>query len=79
MHVHRIEVHYPPDQAQEPIIELFDRLLGALRMNGQICGTQWPMYEASPGFWTWNSILYSTTAAMHAGSCQTSLGTSPMR
>jgi len=45
MHVHRIEVHHPPDQAQEPIIELFDRLLGALRMNGQICGTESPIYN----------------------------------
>ena len=44
MHVHRIELHCPSDQSPETTIEHAVALLGALRMNGQVCGGEWPIY-----------------------------------
>ncbi len=44
MHVHRIEFDLPSGQTPEKTIELAECLLGALRMNGQLCGAEWPIY-----------------------------------
>lgn len=44
MHVHRIEFGLPSGQTSEKTVELAEGLLGALRMNGQICGREWPIY-----------------------------------
>lgn len=44
MHVHRIELRCPADQLLRTTVKLVEDLLGTLRMNGQVCGAEWPIY-----------------------------------
>lgn len=44
MYVHRIEFSPGDDQLPEKTLDLADGFLAALRMNGQICGAEWPIY-----------------------------------
>jgi predicted nucleic acid-binding Zn ribbon protein len=44
MYVHRIEFSLSSGQTQEETVEFAENLLAALRMNGQICGAEWPIY-----------------------------------
>ncbi|WP_158380883.1 DUF2310 family Zn-ribbon-containing protein [Chitinilyticum litopenaei] len=44
MYVHRIEFSIPADQDAETTADFAKSLLGALRMNGQLCGKEWPLF-----------------------------------
>lgn len=44
MYVHRVEFCGPAALPQEKIVDFANNYLAALRMNGQICGSEWPIY-----------------------------------
>lgn len=44
MHVQEIVFAVKHDHSREMISDIAERYLSALRMNGQICGSEWPLY-----------------------------------
>jgi len=44
MYVHRLEFCFTDQDVLDKLSDMADMCLSALRMNGQICGTEWPLY-----------------------------------
>ncbi|MBU1379326.1 Zn-ribbon-containing protein [Myxococcota bacterium] len=45
MYIQRIKVSFIGDEPQKDIVDVADDYLAALRMNGQVCGEEWPIYS----------------------------------
>lgn len=44
MYVHRLEFSFDKEKSPDNLSDIANTYLAALRMNGQICGREWPLY-----------------------------------
>ena len=44
MYVQRVEFCFRGNEPPEQLVDVVEGFLGALRMNGQVCGREWPIY-----------------------------------
>lgn len=47
MHVQRIKFSFNGNEPSNDIVDVANDYLAALRMNGQVCGNEWPIYSES--------------------------------